>query len=159
MSIIKESLVLSLLWFSSVSQAATELNPSFSVKAPETGESVSLSPLQAFAVNQTLAVVANERLNESLTSSQPEVSNFSAEAAAFGEKLMQPISFFSVSNPIKPYPSNSFSTIRAADTPSISTDKQYEFWSMVLVGFLLVLGQIAGVKNTGSDLKLAPFKS
>lgn len=159
MSIIKESLVLSLLWFSSVSQAATELNPSFSVKAPETGEWVSLSPLQAFAVNQTLVVMTSGKLDEPLTSSQPAVSNFSAETASFGEKLMQPIGSFSVSNPIKPFASNSFSAIRAADNSSISTDKQYEFWSMVLVGFLLVMGQIAGVKNTGSDLKLAPFKS
>jgi hypothetical protein len=30
---------------------------------------------------------------------------------------------------------------------------------MFLVGFMLVLGQIAGVKNSSSDLKLAPIKS
>lgn len=158
MSIIKESLVLSLLWFSSVSLAATELNQSFSLKAPETTELVSLSPIQTNAVNQTFAVAADS-LDYQAANPQFAISHFSADAAVFGEMLMQPVGFINVSNPIKQYTFSPVSLIRTGDTPSVSTTQHYEFWSMFLVGFMLVLGQIAGVKNSSSDLKLAPIKS
>jgi hypothetical protein len=158
MSIIKESLFLCLFWFSSMSLAATELNQSLPHIASETSDYVFLSPIQTNALNQTFAV-ATHGLDYQAANPQLAVSNFSADAAAFGEMLMQPVGFFNVSNPIKQYTFSPVSLIRTGDTPSVSTTQHYEFWSMFLVGFMLVLGQIAGVKNSSSDLKLAPIKS
>jgi hypothetical protein len=156
MSIIKESLFLCLLWFSSMSLAATESNQSLSTKASDTRDFVFLSPIQTDVVNQSFATanVDYQSANQQFT-----ISDFSADAAAFGGMLMQPVGFFNLSNHIKQNTFSPVSLIRTVDTPSTNTNKHYEFWSMFLVGFMLVLGQIAGVKNSGSDLKLAPLKS
>ena len=158
MSIIKVSLFLCLLWLSSMSLAATELNQSFPSKESGTSNFVSLSPIQANAVNQTFADTTGN-LDYQFARSQFTASNFSADAAAFGEMLMQQVSFFNLSVPIEQYSFSPVGLIRTGDTPGAGSSKHYEFWSMVLVGFMLIVGQIAGVKNSSSDLKLSTLKS
>ena len=158
MNIIKESLFLFLITCSSMSLAATELNQNKPHNLSDSDNLAAISISHSTQTHQSLAISISGLENQ-IAKPQPNVSHFSADAAAFGEMLIEQVALFNLKSSINPYTFNTIKHIETSDSSSSNSGFHYQFWSMLLVGLMLMFGQFVGAKNSTSDLKLSTIKS
>ncbi len=157
MRILKEGFLIFTIMFSSSTLAGIDLNKSQQFNITESVDIIYLSSLQSVLVKEPISVELTHVEYHMPTAHLIADHSYSLDITAFSETLVNPVGFFNLPFPINKYSASPLNFMGKSNLTESTSGHHYQFWSMLLVGLMLIFSQIFAVNSNSTDLKLSRF--